>query len=151
MYPLRAPRRGSWRTDRQNSFRVVSSTHYALGIRRVITLDEVERAGAVPTSSIFSTIPHKLATMTSDSRRSTSEGEAHRRRAGLHGRAVRQLERAERHVHVRVHERDGALHGRKRLTHQQLRAVDLFLRDDLVRLEVGNLEAGSTIWAYMRQ
>ncbi len=48
------------------------------------------------------------------------------------------------HVHVGVHPFHGAGDGGERLLHECLRTVDLELRDDLVRLEIGDAEAGAT-------
>ena len=44
------------------------------------------------------------------------------------------------HVHIRVHVLDGARHRCQLAVHDRLRAVDLALRDDPVRLKVRNLE-----------
>lgn len=48
------------------------------------------------------------------------------------------------HVHVGVHPFHGARDRGERLSHECLRTIDLVLCDDLVRLEVGDAEAGAT-------
>ena len=49
------------------------------------------------------------------------------------------------HVHVSVHIVDRARDLRKRLSHERVRAVDLALRDDRVRLKVRDGEARATV------
>ena len=145
----------------------MTPSEYSLRLRRVVTLDEVERAGAVAVPEHTSGMHIKKSeeqTRTWFHQRTSSPWPA-----GTSGRWCRWGARTSgrtcvthhvlistqrrtgstlnAHVDVGVHVVDRARDLRKRLSHERVCAVDLALRDDRVRLKVRDREARAAVGA----